>query len=189
MAYRNDPSVQTMIDNLPEKTGKSLDQWFKVLAASKLEKHGEMMKLLKGEHGVTHGFANMICLIYREESAATPPPSSEDLVEIQYAAKQELRPIYEKLLAAALKLGADVEVAPKKNSVSLRRKKQFALIQPTTKTRIDLGIQLKGQNPTGKLEGGDMWNGMCTHRIQLMTVADADAEVLDWMKKAYEAAG
>lgn len=189
MAYRSEPGVQTMIDNLPEKTGKSLEQWFKILAASKLEKHGEMMKLLKGEHGVTHGFANMICLIYREESAATPPPGGDDLVEIQYAKKQELKPIYDKLLAAALKLGKDVEVAPKKNSVSLRRKKQFALIQPTTKTRIDLGIQLKGQAPKGKLESGEMWNGMCTHRIQLTSAKDVDAEVLEWMKKAYEAAG
>lgn len=189
MAYRDDPQVQTMLDNLPEKTGKSFEEWCRVLAASKLEKHGEMMKLLKGEYGVTHGFANMICLIYREESAATPPPSSEDMVEFQYAKKQELKPIYDQLLAAALKLGADVEVAPKKNSVSLRRKKQFALIQPTTKTRIDLGIQLKGQEPDGKLESGEMWGGMCTHRIQLSSPADVDAEVLAWMKKAYEAAG
>ncbi|TAK13572.1 MAG: DUF4287 domain-containing protein [Anaerolineae bacterium] len=178
-----------MIDNLPEKTGKSLEQWFKVLAASKLEKHGEMMKLLKGEHGISHGFANMICLIFREETAGTPPPGGDDLVAIQYSKKQELKPIYDKLLAAALKLGKDVEVAPKKNSVSLRRKKQFALIQPTTKTRIDLGIQLKGQAPKGKLEGGEMWNGMCTHRIQLTSPKDVDAEVLEWMKKAYEAAG
>ncbi|MBI3160363.1 MAG: DUF4287 domain-containing protein [Chloroflexi bacterium] len=178
-----------MIANLPEKTGKSLEEWFKVLAASQLEKHGEMMKLLKGEHGVTHGFANMICLIYREESAAMPPPGGDDLVETQYAKKQELKPIYDALLTAALKLGADVEVAPKKNSVSLRRKKQFALIQPTTKTRIDLGIQLKGQPPRGKLESGEMWGGMCTHRIQLFSPADVDAEVLDWMKKAYAAAG
>ena len=137
-----------------------------MLAASGLEKHGEMMKLLKGQ-GMTHGFANMVCLMYRQETAESPPPSGDDLVEAQYAKKQDLRPIYDALLAAALALGPDVEVAPKKNSVSLRRAKQFALIQPTTKTRVDLGIQLKGQEPEGKLESGEMWNGMCSHRIQL----------------------
>jgi len=189
MLYRDDPQVQTMIANLPEKTGKALDEWFSILAASKLERHGEMMKLLKGEYGMTHGFANMICLMYRQETAAARPPSGDDLVETQYANKQNLKPVYDQLLAAALTFGSDVQVAPKKNSVSLRRAKQFALIQPTTRTRIDLGIQLKGQEPQGKLESGEMWNGMCSHRIQLSSADDVDAEVLDWLRKAYEAAG
>jgi predicted transport protein len=189
MLYRDDPQVQTMIANLPEKTGKPLDEWFKVLDTSGLTKHGEMMKLLKGEYGMTHGFANMVCLMYRQESAATPPPGADDLVENQYAKKQDLKPIYDQLLAAALAFGPDVEVAPKKNSVSLRRARQFVLIQPTTKTRVDLGIQLKEQEPEGKLESGEMWNGMCSHRIQLSSPADIDDEVLDWMRQAYEAAG
>jgi hypothetical protein len=189
MAYRNEPGVPAMLANLPEKTGKSLEDWFKVLAASRLEKHDDMLKLLKSEHGVTHGYANMICLVYREENSAAPPPTGDDLVAAQYARKPETKPIYDALLDAAMQFGPDVEVAPKKTSVSLRRKKQFALIQPTTKTRIDLGIQLKGQAPKGKLESGEMWGGMCTHRIQLFSPADVNAEVLDWMKQAYDAAG
>lgn len=187
MLYRDDPQVQTMIANLPEKTGKSLDEWLAILTAAGLEKHGEMMKLLKSQ-GMTHGYANMVSLIYRQETADSPPPSGDDLVEAQYAKKQNLKPVYDELLAAALALGPDVEVAPKKNSVSLRRAKQFALIQPTTKTRVDLGIQLKDQAPQGKLESGEMWNGMCSHRIQLSSAADVDAEVLDWLRQAYEAA-
>lgn len=190
MAYRDDPQVQTMLANLPEKTGKSIAQWFEVLAASKIEKHGEMLKLLKTEHGMTHGFANTVALIYREESAAAPPPAGDDLVAVQYAGgKAGLRPIYDKLVAAALAFGPDVEVAPKKANVSLRRKKQFALVQPSTKDRMDLGLNLKGTEPSGRLEGGDIWGGMCSHRIRLGGVDDVDAEVLGWLKQAYERAG
>ncbi len=186
MAYRDDPQVQSMISNMPAKTGKPLAAWFKVLAASKLEKHGAMMRLLKGDHAVGHGYANAICLIYREEHAAAAPPA--DPVAL-HAKKEGLKPIYDVVLTAAVTLGQDVVVAPKKKNVSLRRKKQFALIQPTTKTRIDLGIQLKGVAPQGKLEDGRMWNGMCSHRIQLASVEDVDAEVLEWLARAYEAAG
>ncbi len=189
MAYRDDPQVQTMIANMPAKTGKSLDEWRAVLAASGLAKHGDLLKLLEGEHGVTHGFANTIAHLYREDSAPTPPPAGDDLVEAQYANKPNLRPIHDALVVAARAFGPDVEVSPKKGSVSLRRKKQFALIQPTTKTRVDLGIQLKGHPPEGKLESGELWKGMCSHRIQLTREADVDAEVLDWMRRAYEAAG
>ena len=189
MTYRDDPQVQTMIENMPTKTGKTLGAWLEVLAASSLKKHGEMMKLLKGEYSVSHGYANIICLIFRQENAPTPPPTPADLVAQQYAGKESLIPIYDKLITYALALGEDIDVAPKKKNVSLRRKKQFALIQPTTRTRVDLGIQLKGSAPEGKLEDGKMWGGMCSHRIKLATPGDVDEEVQDWLGKAYDAAG
>ena len=121
-----------MIAGLPEKTGKSLDEWLRILRASKLSKHKEMMTLLKGEHGLTHGFANMIALqALNSDSQTSDDPAA--LVDAQYAgAKAAMRPIYDAILAAVRKLGGDVEVSPKKAYVSLRRNKQFAIIQPST---------------------------------------------------------
>jgi hypothetical protein len=110
-----------MIDNMPAKTGKSLDEWFTIIAASGLVKHGEIMKLLKGEYGVTHGFANMISALYRQKLAGGPTAEA-DLVANQYAgAKAGLKPIYEAVLTAVNGFGRDVEIAPKKSYVSLRR--------------------------------------------------------------------
>lgn len=186
--YRDDPQAQTMIANMPEKTGRSLDDWITLLQASGLEKHGQLMTLLKKEHGVSHGFANSITLIYRQERDG-PPPQPVDLVDQQYEKKEHLRPIYAALLAAAQALGDDVSIAPKKKNVSLRRSKQFALIQPTTRARIDLGIQLKGEPPSGRLEDGKMWGGMCSHRIQLTSPENVDDEVRSWLSRAYDAAG
>ncbi|MEL6724658.1 MAG: DUF4287 domain-containing protein [Pseudomonadota bacterium] len=182
MAKSPQELAQTMIDNMPEKTGKSLADWQAVIAASGAQKHGEMMKLLKGTHGVTHGFANLIA----QKCLGNLDVNEDDLVAAQYQGKEALKPIHDAILDYVKGFGAELEIAPKKTSVSLRRKKQFALIQPSTKTRIDLGINLKGVEPKGRLEA---MKGMCTHKIKMTSVDDLDAETKNWLKQAFEAAG
>ena len=83
------------------------------------------------------------------------------------------------------KFGKDVEFAPKKAYVSLRRSKQFALVQPSTKTRVDLGIKLKDVRPAGRLEKSGSFNTMVSHRVRLEKPADVDKEVKAWLKQAY----
>jgi len=182
MAKSPEELAQTMIDNLPEKTGKSLSEWQTVVAASGAVKHGEIMKLLKGEHGVTHGFANLIA----QKCIGNMDVSSDDLVANQYKGKETLKPIHDAIVAHVKTFGAELEIAPKKTSVSLRRKKQFALIQPSTKTRIDLGLNLKGEPAQGRLE---TMSGMCTHKIKLTDIETFDDEVRVWLKDAFDRAG
>jgi len=187
MSLSIDPQLQTMINNMPEKTGKSLEEWFVILNEANLSKHGEMMKLLKGEHDVTHGFANTIVLLFRQQ-AEGGAPAEEDLVAAQYSKKQALKPIYDKVIEIVEGFGEDVEIAPKKNYVSLRRSKQFAIIKPATKTRVDLGFNAKGEQPTDRFTGGKAFGGMCTHLVQLTSLDEVDGEVEAWLKKAYELA-
>ncbi len=188
MSTALDPQAQAMIDNMPEKTGRSLAQWYELLGAAGLEKHGDIMKLLKGEYGVTHGYANSISILYRQELAGGAAPAG-DLVSAQYAgAKEALRPIYEAIITAVSGFGVDVEIAPKKSYVSLRRSKQFAIVQAATRTRVDLGFNLKGVDDTARLEGGNVFSGMCTHRVRLSSADDVDEEVLMWLKQAYDLA-
>jgi predicted transport protein len=186
MNQNTDPQLQSMINNMPEKTGKTLEEWFVVIGASKLEKHGDIMKLLKGDHGLTHGFANMITLLFRQQAQGGPPPE-EDLVAAQFAGpKAGMRATYEAVLSAVTNFGQDVEIAPKKTYVSLRRRKQFAIVQVSTKDRVDLGLNLKGVEAGERLEGGNVFGGMCTHRVRLSGPQDVDSEVVGWLKKAYE---
>jgi hypothetical protein len=176
--------IQSMIKNLPEKTGKSLEQWFKLIKSKGLEKHSEMVKLIQAQ-GVTYGFANTIAILYRQQTGATPSQGG-DMIAAQYAgAKAGLKPLYEQIIKAAKALGADVTISPKQANVSLRRNKQFALVQPSTKDRIDLGLILKDTPAKGRLEE---WGGMCTHRVRLSKAKDFDSEVKAWLKKAYEQA-
>lgn len=184
--YFADPYVQTMISNMPEKTGQSLEGWFKLLKGNKLTSHKEIMNYLKGDHGMTHGYANTISLLFRQK-AEGGPPTHEELVQAQYEKKQEFLPVYERLLEEAKAFGDDVEIAPKKSYVSLRRAKQFAIIQPSTKTRMDLGLNLDTDQPSkGRLIQGDKWSGMCSHRIEIHSLDEITPEVIDWMRKAYQ---
>lgn len=178
-----DKALQTMIDNMPEKTGKSLTEWKTILGEKAFEKHGQAVKFLKEGFGVTHGFANTIVTLSKEENH-----SEEDLVTQQYKGKEILKPIYEKLLGIVKSFGEDVVITPKKGSVSIIRKKQFALIKPATKTRIDLGLKLKDKDMTNRLENSGPFGTMCTHRVQLSEVNEVDDELKKWLQEAYEKA-
>lgn len=181
MAASPNDQLATMLANIPDKTGKSLDEWKALIAASGHEKHGHIVKFLKTDHGVTHGFANLISAKFRETD------EDVDLIAAQYSgAKASLKPLHDAIVDFAKSLGGDVELAPKKTSHSLRRKKQFALITPATKTRIDLGLALKGEEATDRLE---IYNAMCSHRVRLESEADFDADVKAWMKEAYARSG
>ncbi|MEZ5042155.1 MAG: DUF5655 domain-containing protein [Saprospiraceae bacterium] len=177
-----------MEKGLLEKTGKSLAEWIKIVKKEAFEKHGEIMNFLKSEHGFTHGFANFVAHKTRESDAASFDP--DDLIATQYSkGKEHLLPIYEQLIAAINEFGDDIEFAPKKASVSIRRKTQFALIQPSTKTRIDVGLKIKDKGFTERLENSGPFGSMCSHRVQLTDIADVDAELKAWLKEAYDKAG
>ena len=190
MAQSPQEMADKMVANMPEKTGKPLADWVAIVKASGLEKHGEMVKLLKSEHGMTHGFANLVAHEVRGGVATKLPDPSSDLVAAQYAGdKAVLRPIHDAIADAVAGFGGDVEQAPKKTYVSLRRAKQFGLIQPSTKTRVDVGINLKGHAPEGRLEASGSFNAMVSHRVKLTSVDEVDAELIAWLKAAYDAAG
>lgn len=175
-----DKALQTMIDNMPSKTGKSLEEWTKILQTKDFAKHGEAVKFLKTEHAVTHGFANTIVTLSKNDQS-----SSNDLLSTQYKGKESLKPIYDKLVEEISKFGDDITTTPKKASVSLIRKRQFALIKPATKTRIDLGLKIKDKPASGRLENSGPFGAMCTHRIQLTSTDAIDEQVISWIKEAY----
>mgnify|MGYP001822003379 CR=1 FL=1 len=176
-----DKALKTMINNMPEKTGKSLEEWKNILSTKSFEKHSEAVKYLKTEHGVTHGFANTIVTLSKDKNE-TP----EDLVSIQYQGKESLKPIYDSLINEVSSFGPDVTITPKKASVSIIRKRQFALIKPATKTRIDLGLKLGSKDLTDRLLNSGPFGTMCTHRVQLTRTDQVDKELIGWLKEAYE---
>jgi hypothetical protein len=174
-----------MVANFKEKTGKPLEEWVKLAKTSGRTKHGEIVSMLKTEHGMGHGFANMVAM---EALKSADAPEGDELIEAQYAgAKAAVRPIYDALVKAIKAFGPDVELAPKKTYVSLRRSKQFGLIQPSTPTRVDVGINLKGAPPTGRLEASGSFNAMVSHRVRVASAAEVDAEFMKWLRAAYDA--
>jgi predicted transport protein len=176
-----DAAIDTMATNLEQKTGRSLDDWVALVRAQHLEKHGQMITYLKTEHGMTHGYANLVATQVRSQ-----PGSEDDLVAAQYAGpKARLRPMYEAVLAEATGLGPDVEVAPKKTYVSLRRHKQFALVKAATRSQIEIGFNLAGEPGSDRLRPT---SGMCSHTLRIGSVDEIDAELRGWLRAAYERA-
>jgi len=84
--------------------------------------------------------------------------------------------------------GSDVTVTPKKTGVSIIRKKQFALIKPATKTRIDLGLKLKDKPTTERLENSGPFGTMCTHRVRITSTDEVNEELIEWLQEAYQKA-
>ena len=180
-----DNSTMTMIANLEKNTGKKLADWVSILKKTGLSRHGEMVSHLKENHGFTHGFANLVALKAREKESGFNAPAHK-LLDDQYKGKEELRPLYENLAAKIAGFGGDVAFAPKKTYVSLRRNKQFALIQPSTKTRLDIGINLRDREYTGRFEKAGSFNTMCSHRVRIESAEQIDEELMRWLKDAYE---
>ena len=174
-----------MIANMKEKTGKTLEQWIAIAKKSCGTKHGEILKHLKTDHGMTHGFASLVAHKTLKSDAGS---ATTDLVAAQYSGpKAGLKPIYDALIKAVKPLEG-TEISPKKAYVSLRRSRQFAIIQPSTKTRVDLGLNMKGTPPKGRLEESGSFNAMVSHRVRLEKAADVDKDVKAWLKEAWSRA-
>jgi hypothetical protein len=143
--------------------------------------------MLKVEHGIALGYCNVVAP--RAAASDAGSADDEDLVAAQYAgAKAALRPVYDALIEAVTSFGSDVEIAPKKTYVSLRRSKQFGLVQPSTKTRVDVGLNLGGRQPAGRLEASGSFNAMVSHRVRVESVSEVDVELIGWLRTAWEQA-
>ncbi|HLJ99324.1 MAG TPA: DUF5655 domain-containing protein [Streptosporangiaceae bacterium] len=184
-----DAALQSQIRNIETTYGKSLDHWFAVIDASGLTKHNEVVAMLKGDHGLAHGAAHRVSLLARQRDHADMAVPPDPAGALYVGAKAGLRPLHDALLDEIRALGP-FDVAPKKGYLSLRRRKQFAMIQPSTTSRIDLGLILSATTPaTGRLEPAARFNPLFTHRVRITAAADLDDELRGWLATAYALAG
>jgi len=188
MSESLDKAYATQIANIEKSTGKKLNDWITIVSKSGFVKHGELVNFLKEKHGFTHGNANMV-VHYAKQSHAGAAENDTDWIAEQYKGKENLKPWYDKIMNEINKFGKDIEVSPKKAYVSLRRKKQFAILQPSTKDRFDVGLNIKGVVPSGNLEDGKKWNAMCTHRIKVEDEKMINKDLISWIKRSYDQAG
>jgi hypothetical protein len=184
-----DAALQSQIRNIEARYGKPLDHWLAVIAASGLTKHTEVVAMLKADHGLAHGAAHRLSLLARQPHdggvAASPDPADA----LYVGGKAGLRPLHDALLGQVRVLGA-FDIAPKKGYLSLRRRKQFAMIQPSTTSRIDLGLILPGtMSATSRLESAAAFNPLFTHRVRITAATDLDDQLREWLATAYALAG
>lgn len=185
-----DKALATQLANIEKRTGKSLDALAGIVKASGLTKHGEIRDMLKKDHGMGHGDANtLVHHVLKSDGAAGAGAqgTGEVLSAIYSGPRASLRPIHDRFMAGIEGFGP-FEVAPKKGYVSLRRKKQFAMIGPATNTRVEVGINMKDVPGTDRLLAQPP-GGMCQYKVKLTDPAEVDAELIAWVRRAYDAAG
>ena len=185
-----DKAVQTQLENIQKKTGKSLAEVALIIQKSGLTKHGEIREMLKEKLGLGHGDANtLVHAVLQSDGTRAAAGKSEEAVldEIYSGARAVFRPIHEKLMNEIGKFG-EFEVVPKKGYVSLRRRKQFAMIGPKTNTRFEVGINARDLRKNARLLEQPK-GSMCNYIVQLTDAKEVDAELVAWIKSAYEGAG
>ncbi len=182
----------TQLANIEKKTGKTLDELTRFIQSSGLTKHSDIRSMLIEKLGLGYGDANALAHYVNKtnvQMAAKEKGVTTDQVldEIYQGPKSSLRPIHEKLMGFIVQLG-DFEVAPKKGYVSLRRKRQFAMLGPATNTRFELGLNIKNLESDNRLIEQPS-GSMCNYIVRLTTVDQVDETILSWVRRAYDAAG
>jgi hypothetical protein len=167
--------------NMLEKTGKPLEDWVALVRAQGLSGHGPVVKYLMAEHGFTRGYAGAVAYALREQTVAP-----DQLVAAQYAGRETLLPV---LAAVRKAVPREADEGVRKTYVTWSHGRQFALLQPSTKARADLGLVLERVAAGGRLEqAGSFGSGRITHRVALAAARDVDAAVERWLRAAFDAA-
>lgn len=180
-----DTQRDTQLANIEAATGRTVAEFTEDIRRTGLDRHGRIVSYLKDEHGLTHGNANLLAHVVREQLAGGPA-TAEALLEAQYqGGKAHLHAVYEALARVAAAQGDDVERVVQKTGVSFRRRKQFALIQAPSSKRVQLGLNLPSTPDDERVKEV---SGMCTHRVDVTEPAAVDDDVAAWIKTAYEAA-
>jgi hypothetical protein len=187
-----DKAVATQLANIQAKTGKTLEELGQLVRQSGLTKHSEIRDMLKRVLGLGHGDANTLVHAVLQsdgERAARAGDKTidEEVDDLYTGAKGALRPIHDRLMAAIVDFGS-FETLPKKGYLSLRRKKQFAMIGPATNSRVEVGINIKGLDATGRLAAMPA-GSMCNYKVKVTDAGQVDDELIGWLKQAYDSAG
>jgi hypothetical protein len=186
--------TQKWIGELKQKTGRSLDEWMKVIKKEGPPTEQARRDWLKTNHGLGTNSASWLAerSVGKGEEVGDPDQyliAAEQYVEKMFAGKKEhLRPIYDALLKLGLNIGREARACPCQTIVPLYRNHVFAQIKPTTQTRLDLGLSLGNLKTPKRLidTGGFAKKDRITHRIELTSLKDIDDEVKRWLEVAYD---
>jgi len=180
---------EAITKNLPAKTGRTFEEWVELTRRDGPPSRKERIAWLKSDHNLGTVTANFIAADAEGHSIADAYADENALLDAMYAgAKAGLRPLHDQVTKAARKLGADVDLTVCKTYVGIRRRRQFAIVKPATRGRVDIGLVLPGVKAGGRLLApGSIGNDRMTHRIEIASKKDIDAECTRWLKAAYDA--
>jgi hypothetical protein len=185
----------TQLKNIQARTGRTIAELHAAVAASGASRHGERRSWLMAHFKLGHGDANAVVLFMGKPlpdlgggvpPAAAPAAGGDPLDAIYTGAKAGLRPLHEAVMARIRAFGA-FEEAPKKTYVSLRRRKQFAMVGPATKDNVEIGLNAKDLPAHARLKVQPP-GSMCNATTRIASAAEIDTALEGWLRQAYDAA-
>jgi hypothetical protein len=187
MTERSAKWMEGVVANCEKNTGRSLEQWARLARGAKLTDAGQARAWAR-DQGLSIVYATAVTQALFSEATSG---DDEALVEGQYSGpKAALRPIYEAVVKAARKLGADVEVMPRKSQVTLSREKSFAVLRAAAKDRVEVLLKLSGTVATKRLVAiPKAMTSDPTHVVRLHALKEVDRELTGWLRAAYQRAG
>jgi hypothetical protein len=187
-------ALLTQLRNIQAKTGRTIAALHAELAATGLAKVGEKRSWLMASHKLGYGDANTVALLVGkippglDDGKVAAAPAAGDPLDALYAgAKVPLRAVHEAVMKAVRAFG-DFEEAPKKTYISLRRKKQFAMVGPATKDQVEIGLNARDLPAHARLKVQPP-GSMCQATTRIGSAKEVDALLVAWLKRAYDAAG
>jgi hypothetical protein len=179
---------EAIVRNLPAKTGRTFEQWVALLKKEGPGTRKARVAWLKSQHQLGTVTAMFIAAEAEGRGIVSQYADEGALLDGMFSgAKSGLRPLYDELARIARKLGKDLDLTVCKTYVGVRRGRQFAMIKPTTRTKLDLCLVLPGVKPAGRLlKAGSIGGERMTHRVEIAAKKEIDGEVKAWIKAAYE---
>lgn len=181
-------SFQAYLDTIKTKTGKGPEEFKALARRAGLATYHDLFVWLKSEHGLGHGHANAMAhvILGTHEVSST---QEEQIARHFTARKAQWRAAFDGLVEKITKFGSDVSLAPTSSYISILRGSGKIAIVQVTSDRMDIGIKLKGAAATGRFAESGKWNAMVTHRVHANDPKEIDAELLEWLRRAYDQAG
>jgi hypothetical protein len=170
---------------LEDRTGAGVADWNRRVRDTGIDSEPVLRSWLAAQ-GVT-GYGQMLLVMERFGYPEFLLASADDLVDGQYADRAALRAIFDRIVVVSAALG-EFHVQARKTYVSLvTPRRTFAIVRPTTRKRVDLGLRLADVPPGGRLEPArSLGNDDIRLRIGLAAPDEVDDEVVDWLRRAYE---
>jgi len=188
MARMNSPAdmMTLFTDSVKERTGKTLEEWVAAIQTTGIDPLDQkaVRNWLK-EQGVLQNTQWAIADA-AARAAGWERPSVEAYIDSQYQGeKAPLRPIFDALREILEGLGEDVSVEGRGGYTPFVRKRQFAAVKASTKTRVDLGLRFR-QAPVSDLLSTSSLPGQSTHKLGLTSVEQITDEFIELILLAYE---
>ena len=184
-----DDAAERFMGKITEITGKTREEITRLYEQSALVKHSEIRALFMDKLLLSYGFANTLAHVIAGTDGASLAEGKDMqtlLDEIYSGKKAPFRPIHDLIMSEIEEFGP-FETEPKKGYISLKRKRQFAMIGPKTNTRMEIGINLKDHAGTARLLEQPK-GSMCRLIVNVESMDDVDHELIGWIKAGYEQA-